>query len=76
MPEDDLLAEPGQTEEVEHIDFLVDERKDDEVCMTCKKQRVGSKVCGTYKATNDHYRTNDKPDIETWFKCNVFEETD
>ena len=70
MPEDELVTE----EETAIEPFMVEDKDTtDEVCLTCSKFRVGSKVCGIFKPYRDYMRLNGVPDVEETFTCGEYQ---
>jgi hypothetical protein len=70
---DEIENEELENEELEEVEpFLIDEKEDVINCFTCSKYRVGGKICGTFKFTNEHYMKNGRDNIENWFYCANF----
>ena len=65
--EEELLVEPFMVE---------DEDETENVCMTCSKFKVGTKVCGIYKPYRDYMRSNGVDDTEATFTCGEYEKGD
>lgn len=60
-------------EDIQDVEpFLIDDKADEKNCFICSRYRNGTKICGTFKYTNDHFIKNGRDNIENWFSCELF----
>ena len=70
-----LNEENEQEEELDLFDFMVEDKEDAPLaCLTCKRHKVGSQVCGIFKGYNDFIVSKGKDSIEEEFSCSEYKE--